>query len=132
MLSAPQLFHKTLKGQEVTINFGSKVLILNISNVFKHAGEKLKWNPKFGNEAFGINKDIVNFILGARLRLLIRHDDSEYWINYDRLRDFKKSVFCISFVSKNLQIYNIPLSLFMPKPNFSKNRVFPSPEPKYV
>lgn len=104
------------------INLDSKVIMMDLAEMFRHARIKLNWDEKYGNLAFGINRTIVNLVIGAELKLLIHFLpdlNSEYWINYDTLRDFKKSVNCLSFVTKTIQVYNIPVSLFKSKPNFS-------------
>lgn len=100
----------------------SKVVIMDLDKMFRHARQKLEWDEEYGDPAFGINRSIVNLVIGSRMKLLIRFSpdpNSEYWINYDRLRDFKKSVYCITFVSPTVQVYNIPVSLFRSKPVFS-------------
>jgi len=116
------LIHKKIEGHDVIINLDSKVLIMDLAEMFRHARQKLQWDEKYGNFAFGINRSIINLVIGAELKLLIHFlpdDKSEYWINYDALRDFKKSVNCMTFVSKTVQVYNIPVSLFRTKPVFS-------------
>lgn len=121
-LSASQLIHKKIEGHDVIINMDSKVLIMDLAEMFRHARQKLQWDEKYGNLAFGINRSIINLVIGAELKLLIHFlpdSNAEYWINYDTLRDFKKSVNCLSFVSKTIQVYNIPVSLFKTKPIFS-------------
>lgn len=95
---------------------------MDLAEMFRHARQKLNWNEKYGNLAFGINRSIVNLVIGAELKLLIHFLpdlNSEYWINYDTLRDFIKSVNCLSYVTKTIQVYNIPVSLFKSKPVFS-------------
>ena len=95
---------------------------MDLAEMFRHAGQKLNWNEKYGNLAFGINRSIVNLVINAQLKLLIHFlpfPNSEYWINYDVLRDFKNSVHCLSYVTKTIQVYNIPVSLFKSKPVFS-------------
>lgn len=95
---------------------------MELKEIFRYAKQKLHWDDKYGQTAFGINRSIVNLIIGAELKLLIRFSpepSKEYWINYDALRDFKNSVPCLSYVSKTVQVYNIPVVLFVAKPNFS-------------
>lgn len=103
------------------INLDSKVLITDLGEVFRYARRKLGWDKKYGEMAFGLNRSIVNLVIGGELKLLVRflqEPNSEYWINHDTLRDFKRSVYCLTFVNKT-PIYNIPVSLFKSKPNFS-------------
>lgn len=124
-LSAPQLIYKKMEGQIVIINTESKVLIMELEEMFRHARQKLNWPEKYADLAFGINKTIMNFVLGAEYTLLIRfsHDSNyEYWIRSETLKDFINSENCLSFVSKTVKLYNIPLSLFRSKPNFSGGR----------
>lgn len=104
------------------INTQSKVLILELDKVFLYARQILGWDLKYGDQAFGINRTIINFVIGSKSKLLIRfipNQDQEYWINYDVIQDFKKKIPCMFFVSKTKRVYNIPLSLFKVKPNFS-------------
>lgn len=95
---------------------------MDLAEMFRHARQKLNWDEKYGNLAFGINRSIVNLVIGAELKLLIHFlpdPNSEYWISYAALRDFKRSVNCLSYVTKTVQVYNIPVSLFKSKPVFS-------------
>lgn len=116
------IISKKMQGHEVTINTESKVLIMDLDNSFRHAREKLGWDEKYGDQAFGINREIVNFVIGAKFKLLVRFGqdpNNEYWLNYDRLRDFKKSTFCLTWVTATVQVHNIPVMLFTNKPVFS-------------
>ena len=120
MMGSPII--RNMEGQTVTINNDSKVVIMELDNMFRKAGEILQWPSVYGQTAFGINRTILNFVIGCRFKLLIRYhanSTKEYWINYDKLRDFKKSVYCITLVSHSRTIYNIPVSLFKDKPTFS-------------
>ncbi len=95
---------------------------MDLAEMFRHARQKLNWNEQYGDLAFGINKSIIDFVINAKMKLLVHFlpdPNSEYWINYDTLRDFKNSVYCLSYVSKTVQVYNIPVSLFRDKPVFS-------------
>ena len=121
-MNTSHIILKEFEGQSVMINTESKVLILELRQVFNYARQKLGWDMKYGDKAFGINRTIINFIIGSEYKLLIRFvqdETAEYWINYDELRDFKMKVNCLFYVSKSKQVYNIPLSLFKSKNNFS-------------
>lgn len=111
-----------MEGQTVLINMDSKVLQTQLNNRFQFAGQIMKWSPHFSCEAFGVNRSIVNFVIGTKFKLLIRYSmepQREYWINYDHLHSFIKSNQCLNRVGKNKIIYNIPISLFTDKPIFS-------------
>lgn len=113
---------KEFEGQSVMINTESKVLILELGEMFRYARQKLGWDKHYGDKAFGINRSIINFIIGSKFKLLIRFSPEQnkgYWINYDELREFKIKVPCLFSVSKSKQVYNVPLSLFKSKANFS-------------
>lgn len=104
------------------INTETKVLIMELREIFRHARQKLGWAEKYGDQAFGINRTILNYVIGSKSKLLIRfipNQDQEYWITFDIIRKFTKKVPCMFFVSKTKRVYNIPLSLFKIKPNFS-------------
>lgn len=111
-----------MEGEIVSINIQSKVLILKLDNVFQFAGMILNWNTEHGCEGFGINRTVYNFVVGSKFKLLIQYSkepDKEYWINYDTLRNFVTTTNSLNRVKNNKPLYNIPLSLFLPKPNFS-------------
>lgn len=121
-LSASQLIYKKIEGHDVVINLDSKVVMMDLAEMFRYAGQKLGWNPEFGNLAFGINRSIVNLVIGMEFKLLIKHlpfPNDSYWINYDMLRDFKNSNHCLTKVAPTVCVYNIPVSLFKSKPVFS-------------
>lgn len=114
------LITKNMEGQIVQINTGSKVLKMELNNRFAFAGKVLKWDKEFGMEGFGINKTILNFIIGSGFKLLIRYNlepQREYWIDHKSLQKFVKSNPCLNIVKKK-SIYNIPCLLFRDKPNF--------------
>ena len=112
-----------MEKQQVIVNNSNKVLILNLRNKFRYAGFILHWPKDYSIEAFGINKTICNFIIDNQFKLLIRYDDdkekTEYWINYDKLKQFIKNYESLYRVSSTTCIRNIPCSLFQSKPNFS-------------
>lgn len=96
--------------------------MMDLAEMFRHAKQKLHWNEKYGDLAFGINRSIINLVIKTESKLLIRFlqdPNSQYWINHDMLNRFIKSVNCLSYVTKTIQVYNIPVSLFKSKPNFS-------------
>lgn len=112
----------TLGGQNVILNDLSKVLILNIHEPFYSAGKILSWPSEFGSPGFGINKEILRFVITDRkLKLLIRCDKApqkEYWINYDSLYDFI-SKHNTEYFTHGLWLHLFPWKIFHPKPNFS-------------
>lgn len=119
-----QLIYKTkLEGQEVIVNRQSKVVILELHEVFRKAGIIFEWADKYGWQAFGVNRSILRLVDLTKSKLLINfHSDQskkEYWINYDTLRDFVEKNRCEFKVSKNEYVINIPIVLFKSKPIFS-------------
>lgn len=122
-MSASHIFTTKLEGQEVTINKDSKVVILELHEVFRRAGIIFNWKDQFGWQAFGVNRSILRLVDMTKSKLLINFHSNEskkeYWINYDTLRQFIENNKCEFKVSKNEYIINIPLVLFKPKPIFS-------------
>lgn len=110
-----------LGGQDVIFNQEAKVLILNIREPFYSAGKILSWDPKLGSAGFGINKEILRFVITDRkLKLLIRCDSSpqrEYWANYDTLFDFisKNNT---EYFTHGVWLHLFPWKIFHPKPVF--------------
>ena len=123
LLSASHLYKTKLEGQEVTINKDSKVVILELKQVFRKAGKIFEWKDEFGLHAFGVNRSILRLVDLTKSKLLINfHSDEsqkEYWINYDILRQFIENNKCEFKVSNKEYIINIPVVLFKPKPIFS-------------
>lgn len=116
----PQIYLKTIEGQKILFNNTSNVVIIELREVFHHAGEKLNWNEKYGKLGFGINLGIVDFVIKRKCVLLVRHkgfENIEYWIRYDTLKEFKKNN---NFLTKiyDTYLYNIPIKLFSTKPSF--------------
>lgn len=122
-MSASHIFTTKLEGQEVTINKDSKVVILELHEVFRRAGIIFNWKAQYGWQAFGVNRSILRLVDLTKSKLLINFHSNEskkeYWINYDTLRQFIENNKCEFKVSKNEYIINIPLVLFKPKPIFS-------------
>ncbi|MFB5597693.1 MAG: hypothetical protein ACE5RJ_01575 [Nitrosopumilaceae archaeon] len=112
-----------LEGQVFTINQNSKVIILELRIKFERAGILLNWPGEFGKTGFGINKSICNLVIGSKYKLLIRYKtketSKEYWINYDKLRDFIKHHKSLFRVNMAKEVRNIPCNLFTQKPTFS-------------
>lgn len=117
------LYKTKLEGQQVIINKDSKVVILELNQVFRKAGIIFNWEDKYGWQAFGVNRSILRLVDMTKSKLLINFHSNEskkeYWINYDTLRNFIEKNKCEFKVSKNEYIINIPLVLFKEKPIFS-------------
>lgn len=112
-----------MEGQNTSFNIQSKVLITDLRETFARAGIIFNWGSNYSQDAFGINKTIIQFVIGTEAKLLIHYHTGltkkEYWINYDTLRDFITSNNNLFRVGNDKLIHNIPLSLFKPKPSFS-------------
>lgn len=110
----------SLGGQEVMLNQNSNVLILNIKEPFYSAGKILSWDQKTGTAGFGVNKEIIKYVIEARLKLLIRCDvapQREYWANFDSIFYFIKSA-NTEYFTNGMWLNVLPWSLFHPKPAF--------------
>jgi hypothetical protein len=111
-----------LEGQEVFVNKESRVLILELKEVFRKAGIIFKWKDELGWQAFGINTSILRLVEMGKYKLLInfhsQESKKEYWIDPFTLRDFVEHYNCMKKIN-GVKIYNIPLVLFKPKPIFS-------------
>ncbi len=118
------LYHTELEGQPVTVNKSSKVVILELREVFRKAGIIFKWKDELGWQAFGLNASILRLVELGRYKLLINfHSDQskkEYWINHDDLRKFVENTKCVKRIH-GVKIFNIPLVLFKEKPTFSND-----------
>ena len=118
-----QDFYKVnLEGQTVSVNKNSKVVILELREVFRKAGIIFNWKDEYGWQAFGVNRSILRLIELGQYKLLINfHSDKskkEYWIDPYTLRNFVENNKCV-YNPKGKNIFNIPLTLFKPKPIFS-------------
>ena len=115
-------FKLVLEGQTVLFNKNSKVVILELENIFNRAGIIFDWKHELGVRAFGVNYSILKFVEMSKSKLLINYKSveskTEYWINYDVMRNFVNNNNC-EFRTSGKIIYNIPLSLFRSKPIFS-------------
>lgn len=115
-----QAIEFNLGGQEVLFNDETKVLILNIVEPFYTAGKILSWSKELGTAGFGINKEILKFVIERRLKLLIRCDRSEqkeYWINFDGLVYFLKTA-NTEYFTHGMWLHLFPWKLFHSKPVF--------------
>ena len=116
------LYKCELEGQPVTVNKSSKVVILELREVFNRAGIIFNWKAELGWQAFGLNASILRLIELGQYKLLIqfhsKESKKEYWIDPYSLRDFVDHYKCMKRV-KGTKIFNIPLVLFKPKPIFS-------------
>lgn len=116
------LYKVILEGQEVIVNKNSKVVILELREVFRKAGIILNWADRYGWQAFGVNASILRLIELGRYKLLInfhsKESKKEYWIDHYILRDFVENNETV-FKQKGKKIFNIPVALFKPKPIFS-------------
>lgn len=122
----PQISKSILEGQEIIINRTSKVVILELREIFNHAGSIFEWDPKFGSQAFGVNRSILRLIELTKSKLLINYKSQEtkkeYWINHDKLKQFILKNKCEFRVGKGSKLLcNIPLVLFKSKPIFSRD-----------
>ena len=118
------LYRCELEGQKVTVNKSSKVVILELREVFRKAGIIFKWKDEFGWQAFGLNASILRLVELGRYKLLINfHSDQskkEYWIDPYTLRDFVDHNNCMKRIH-GVKIFNIPLVLFKEKPTFGND-----------
>lgn len=116
------LYTKTYNGQEMIFNKNSKVVIIELRKKFNYAGRIFNWGLGYSNEGFGINSNIIQFVLGTKSKLLIHYQTSEtnteYWIKWDLIQEFIKSHNHIKNI-ENVKIINVPVSLFQNKPAFS-------------
>ncbi len=124
MLTDPPLYNKSHNGQKFFFNQSSKVVILELREIFNHAGKIFQWDEKYGMTAFGINQNIIQFVLGTKSKLLIHYYSNdtkkEYWINHDVIKNFvTKNNNKKTLRGTNIILNNIPLSLFVSKPVFS-------------
>jgi len=118
------LYSKSYNNQTFHFNKSSKVVILELREKFHYAGKIFSWDDKFELEAFGINTNIIQFVLGTKAKLLINYHSSEtkkeYWINYDIILKFIRSHNNIKHIpDSNVRLNNLPCSLFKEKPIFS-------------
>ena len=113
------LYKCNLEGQDVTVNKSSKVVILELREVFRRAGIIFKWKDELGWQAFGLNKSILLLVELGQYNLLINFHSKEskimYWIDPYTLRDFVDHYNCMKKIN-GVKIFNIPLSLFKTKP----------------
>jgi len=118
------LYKVNLEGQEVFVNKSSKVVILELKEVFRKAGIIFKWKDELGWQAFGVNASILRLVEKTQSKLLInfhsKESKKEYWINPFELRDFVENNNCMKKIN-GVKIYNIPLTLFTPKPTRGSN-----------
>lgn len=116
------LFKTNLEGQEVIVNKNSKVVILELREVFRKAGIIFDWKDEYGWQAFGLNASILRLIELGQYKLLInfhsKKSKKEYWIDPYSLRDFVEHNKCMKKIN-GTKIFNVPLVLFKPKPIFS-------------
>jgi hypothetical protein len=116
------LYTCELEGQKVTVNKSSKVVILELREVFRKAGVIFKWKDELGWQAFGVNTSILRLVELGKYKLLInfhsKESKKEYWIDPFTLRDFVEHYNCMKRIG-GTKIFNIPLVLFKPKPIFS-------------
>ena len=116
------LYKVNLEGQQVIVNKNSKVVILELKEVFRKAGIIFKWKDELGWQAFGVNTSILRLIELGKYKLLINFHSNkskkEYWIDPFTLRDFVENNNCMKKIN-GTKIFNIPLALFKEKPIFS-------------
>ena len=113
------LYTCELEGQKVTVNKSSKVVILELREVFRKAGIIFKWKDELGWQAFGLNVSILRLVELGQYKLLIhfhsKESKKEYWIDPYTLRDFVDHYPCMKKIN-GVKIFNIPLVLFKEKP----------------
>jgi len=116
------LYKVNLEGQDVIVNKSSKVVILELREVFRRAGIIFKWKNELGWQAFGLNASILRLIELGSYKLLINFHSNEskkmYWIDPFTLRDFVDHNTCMKQIN-GVKIFNIPIVLFKEKPTFS-------------
>ena len=121
---ASDLYRCELEGQPVTVNKVSRVVILELREVFNKAGIIFEWKPEYGWQAFGLNASILRLVELGRYKLLINFHSNqskkEYWISHDELRKFVENTKCVKKIN-GVKIFNVPLVLFREKPTFGND-----------
>lgn len=117
---------KKLEGQEFIFNPNTdpESVILEITHPFLAAGKEIGWDTKtFGTVGFGVNRSITDFIESRKCRLVISvlSWNMKYWVNFDKLRHFRKFHPC-EFTVKEKTIFVFPQRLFATKPNLEEQK----------
>lgn len=119
MFSTPQTLK--LEGQEFIFNDipNPPVITLELIQPFMKAGDHVGWSIEtFGQVGFGINQSIVNLIESRKTRLVITvlGWNSKHWINFDKIRNFRKYNPC-TYEKSGKTLFVFPMKLFTDKPN---------------
>lgn len=80
-----------LDGQPLVYNSFTKIGKTAIEEPFLKAGKMLKWNPEVAG--IGLNKKITEFMIKRKATLIVYivSVGKDYWISWDKLRDFIKN-----------------------------------------
>jgi hypothetical protein len=88
-----------LESQEIQYNPSIKTAFTTINEPFYSAGKKLGW--KKSEPGIGLNQSIIDFVMKRQCHLVVKIGVSnvQYWIYYDRLKQFMADNNCKYTVS---------------------------------